>query len=94
MAQERVHVAAVVRVEGDADRCLDPEREVLQHDRLLERRADLVEGGDHVGRLLLALEQDAELVATEPRDGVGLTEDALQPASELHQEQVARVVAE
>ena len=91
---ELLEVGGVHRVERNPDRRLDVERQPLDRERLLERAVHRT--GDLLGRAGArdVCEQDAELVATEAGDGVGLAQDAVQARADLAQEEIAGVVAE
>ena len=80
--------------ERDADRGGDHQLAAVEVERVLQRLLDAL--GDH-GRLAGVadvVEQDRELVAAEPGDGVAGPQGGLQPARDRDQQPVADVVAE
>ena len=84
----------VVGQARDADRRVDVQRQLAEHERRDEQPAHAsgqpfgVRDGAHVGQ------QDRELVATQPGDDVVVPQRAAQPLRDLLQQLVAAVVAE
>ena len=91
---ERLVVLAVQRVHGDADARVDLEPHALEHERLAQVHEQVLGDRGAVAGGLHAREQDAELVAAEAGDGVGLAQREPQPARDLLEQQVAHVMAE
>src|SRR5215211_2548737 len=92
--QQRVDVVAVIRIEGDADARLDLEREAVDRERLLERLPQLAGDGDGRGRVDDAREQHAELVPTQTRHRVALSQRAAEADAGLLEQVVAARVPE
>ena len=84
----------MVGVERDADARLHLEREAVDRERLLERGAQLPGDGHRGLRVHHLREEDAELVAAQPRDRVALTEALREPEADLLQQLVAARMAE
>ena len=96
VAQQRVGVVRIVRVDRDADRGADLELGVGDRKRLQQRRLDLL--GDRLGgqpRVAVEVgQQDQELVAALAREQVGRAHDAAQAHRDPPQQLVAGGVAE
>ena len=71
---ERLVVLAVHRVQRDADAGVDLQAHALEHERLAQVREQVLGDGGRVLGLLDAREQDAELVAAEAGDRVGVAQ--------------------
>ena len=65
-----------------------------EHDRLVDRLRDALGDADRLVRAVELLADDEELVAAEPRDGVGRPHRVVQARRERHQQVVAGRVAE
>ena len=80
--------------ERDADRGRHDQLAAVEVERVLQRLLDAL--GDHgrLARVADVVEQDRELVAAEPGDGVAGPQGRLQPARDGDQQPVADVVAE
>ena len=85
---------AVVGEERDADRALALQCQAADHHRLLEHLEHAADDRDHRLPIGYLGQQDRELVATEARDALRVTEDALQPRPDPLKQEVAVVVAE
>ena len=79
--------------ESDADARPEPELVAADLDRSRHRCEQPLGDGGGLGRLGNAREQDRELVAAEPRDGVAGTDERLDAAAELGENVVADAVA-
>jgi hypothetical protein len=78
--------------ERDADARTDLELHVVEAERALEHGADLLRhGAGFLGRVQPA-EEDAELVAAQPADGVHGSQDVADPGGDLGEDQVASIV--
>src|SRR5204862_5758696 len=90
-ADELVGRAAVTRMHGDSGAGPEREQVAAELDRLGDARQEA--RGD-VDRLLLAgaVQQDGELVASDPGDGVSRAQRVLEPAGDRDQELVAGIV--
>ena len=80
--------------DGDPDARADENLLALQRERLLEHLHDPVGDVRSLDALPAVLQQDRELVPTQPGGGVGSSERFLQPVADLQQEPVAGGVAE
>ena len=65
-----------------------------EHDRLVDRLRDALGDPDRLVRAVELLAHDEELVAAQPRDGVGRAHRVVQPRRERDQQVVARLVAQ
>ena len=90
-AKERLHVAAVPRVEGDADTGAPVDLLPVDQKRLPEERLQPL--GHRRGRFLLAVDHDDELVPAQPRQRVGAADGAGKAPRHLLQELVPHLVA-
>ena len=91
---ERLVVLAVHRVQREADAGVDLQPHALEHERLAQVHEQVLGDAGRVRWAVDVREQDAELVAAEAGDRVGVAQRALQPARDLLEQQVAHVVAE
>ena len=84
----------MIRIQGDADARLDLEREAVDRERLLERLPQLAGDDDGRGRVHDAREEHAELVSTQPRHRVALSQRAAEAVAGLLEQVVAARVPE
>ena len=91
---QRLDVMAVLGMARDADRAADLQRGGVDGERLAQAGEQAL--GDLVGGLGAdrVVQEDPELVAAEPRDGVAGAQRRAQPRGDLLQQPVALVVAE
>ena len=94
VAHEQDVVAAVFRIEGDADAHAHLVGLFLEEEGLFHGRHDLAGEVHGVAAIGDAGQQDAELVAAEAGQGVGLAQDALDAGGDLLQQEIAVVVAQ
>ena len=88
IAQQLIGLVAVGRRHGDADRGADDDLMAVHVERL-EQRVDDARGElAGIGRIGLAV-HDGELVAAEPRHGLGAGHHALQPLAYRAQQRIA-----
>ena len=87
-------VGAVLGVERDADADADLEHQTLDRERLPQRLDQAL--GDPARRREIgrARQQDRELVAAQPGDGVGRAQRPLQARPDFGQQQIAELMAE
>ena len=93
-AHELVGVGQVAARDGDADAGAQLEAAPAEVDRAREREQDPLGDARRAVRLGEVLDQHGELVAAEPRDGVGGAQHAPQAPAHLEQHLVAAAVAE
>ena len=93
VSQERVGVGAGLG-DHDAEAGADPLVAVARRERLAEGGDDPLGDGDRVTFSRDALEDERELVAAEPRNGVARAHRLVQPGRDRHQQLVAGGVAE
>ncbi len=93
-AQQRGGVATVVRVAGDADRCLDVHRDAAQQELAVQRAAEAT--GDLEARLgaVAAADEDGELVTAEACEQIRVADLAPKALGDLAQQLVAALVPE
>ena len=93
-AHELVGVGQVAARDGDADARAQLEPAPAEVERAREREQDPLGDARRAVRLGEVLDQHGELVAAEPRDGVGGAQHAPQAPAHLEQHLVAAAVAE
>ena len=91
VAQQLVHARVGLIAEADADAGRDEDVLAVDGERHGQRVADAL---GHVLGITGVLEQDGELVAAQPGRGVAGADAVAQPRGQLHQQLVARGVAE
>jgi hypothetical protein len=91
---QRIDVVGVVRIESDADRRLDTQREAVYDHRAFDRLAKPLDHLDDCGPLGFRRKQDAELVSPEAGDRVVRAQGVVETGRELFQQRIAGVVAE
>ena len=84
---------AVLREAGDAEAGADAERAVIDDARLLDFLQQLLRGEQRAVEIG-ERQQDGELVAAEPRDGVGLAQRRAEPRGDALQHAVAGMMSE
>ena len=91
---QRLHVATIRRVHGDADAGRGVALVAAQLQGLAEHRQQVAGDAFDVIALGDLLQNDDEFVAAEPRHDVARAQGAAQPAGDFHQQHVAGVVAQ
>ncbi len=92
--EQCVNVGAVLGVERDADARLEVERDAFERERPAQHRAHALAEHQRLAAVGDVRQQQSELVATEARDAVRLTQPGAQAPADLLQQQVAVVMPE
>ena len=93
IAQQRLRIVPIDRIQRDADAGRDFDRHSADDHRLLHGRNDFLRDGDGILGMPKFRKNDREFIAAESRDGVVFADAVAQPPRHLEQQLVAGGVA-